>query len=95
MKSFVVSKSSFPRHCRLCVSRSHSVGFQSSTLCVLGPALLDSVLHAGDAEPGGCCPEPAEPHHPVPQPQVPPLCVFPASSLPRPGFQRPCRAPWL
>lgn len=36
IKSFVVSKSSFPRQCRLCVSRRHSSGSQSSVLCVSG-----------------------------------------------------------
>lgn len=78
----MVSKSSFPRHCRLCAPRSHSAGFQSSTLCVPGPALLDSVLCAGDAEPGGRCLEPGEPRHPAPQHQVPPPRVFPSCPLP-------------
>ena len=65
----------FPRHCGLCVSRSHSAGFQSSVLCVPGPELA-SVL----------CPE--GPQHGDAALRLPSPC--PSVCLP-PRLHAPCR----
>lgn len=74
----------FHRQCGLCVSRSHSARFQSSVLCVLGPALA-SLRRPKAPQRSGHCPEPGAAAGP--QRQAPPCPVAPCLPVLPPRLQ--------